>query len=175
MNALQIGIIGSAGPEEYPFERPANAMFATAEELGKVLAQRKCIVVTGGKGGIMEAAARGAKAYDGTTVAESAGDKRGQSNPFIDIEIVTYDLGFRGPSQLVGMCDGLIALGGGAGTLQELCVAYRMRKPTVLLTGCGGWVDRLAALPWLDERQLMRFEQATTAQDAVKKILYLIK
>ena len=173
--ALQIGVIGSAGPEEYDFEKPLAEMYKAAEELGRLVALCKAVIVTGGKGGIMESASKGAKRAGGITIAEIAGNVRGQANRYVDIEMVTGDVAFRGPSQLVGMCDGLVCLGGGAGTLQELCVAYRMRRPVVLLTGYGGWTDRIAALDFMDERRLIAFEQATSPEQAVEKLYNLLQ
>ena len=175
MSQLQIGIIGSAGSEEYPKTKPNQHMFVAAQTVASALAKKGCVIITGGKGGVMEAAAKGAKLSGGTTVAEIAGNARGTANEYIDIEIVTCDVGFRGPSQLIGMCDGIISLGGGAGTLQELCVAYRMQKPVVLLYGFGGWTDRLSSIEWLDERHLVRFTKTTNPEQAVKKLLNLLK
>ena len=167
MKKRQIAVIGSAGPEEYSFEKPSTAMFAAAEKVGRLLGEADCIVVNGGKGGVMEAVCRGAKSAGGITVAEIAGNGRGESNVFVDIEMVTTDIGYRGPSALIGMSDSVIALGGGAGTLQELAVAYRMQKPIVLLIGYGGWTDRVAELTYLDERRLIKFEKTTDEGKAV--------
>lgn len=171
MRRVQIGVIGSAGPEEYPHQKPVERMYHAAEELGRILAKDDCIVINGGKGGIMEAVCRGANAVGGITVSETAGIQRFTSNDYTDVEIVTGDLAFRGPSQLVAMSDVLIALGGGAGTLQEICVAYRMCKPIILLLGYGGWVDRLSGEKYLDERKLVRFtvvdEISAAASEAI--------
>lgn len=175
MKALQIAVIGSAGPEEYAYDKPLRSMYDAAAELGAAVAKKGCIVVTGGKGGVMKAACRGAKAAGGTTVGEISGDGRGAGNQFVDIEIVTMDIGFRGPSLLVGMSDAIISLGGGAGTLQELAVAYRMKKPIILLTGFGGWTDRLATLDYFDERRLVRFEKVLTPAEAMKTALQLAR
>jgi uncharacterized protein (TIGR00725 family) len=173
MKRLQIAVIGSAGPEEYAYEKPSRRMYEAAETLGKLLGERGCIVVNGGKGGVMEAVCRGAKEAGGITVAEIAGNGRGDGNPYVDVEVVTADAGFRGPSQLVAMSDALISLGGGAGTLQELAVAYRMQKPVVLLPGFGGWTDQIARLDYLDERRLVRFAAATTEAEAVRMAIVM--
>ncbi len=170
MKKRQIAVIGSAGNEEYQFEKPEQTMFDAAEEIGMLLAQNDCIVVNGGKGGVMERVCKGAKAAGGITVAEVAGEGRGEANDYVDIEIVTNDVGFRGPSLLIGMSDAVIALGGGAGTLQEIAVAYRMQKPIVLLRGYGGWVDRLTD-EYLDERRLVAFQSTETVEEAVRKAL----
>lgn len=175
MKCLQIGVIGSAGPEEYAYDKPLKEMYAAAEKIGKLLAQRGAIIVNGGKGGVMESVSRGAKSAGGIVVAEIAGLGRGESNDFVDVEIITGDLAFRGPSQLIAMSDVVIALGGGAGTLQEICVAYRMKKPIVLLTGFGGWTDRLMDGQCLDERKLIKFTIAETPDKAVKAAFNMIK
>ncbi len=175
MKKIQVGIIGSAGNEEYDFQKPNNAMLNAAEKLGIMFAKKNCIIVNGGKGGIMEAASRGASIAGGVVVGEISGNTRNQGNDYIDIEIVSYDQGFRGPSMLVGMCDVVVALGGGAGTLQELAVAYRMKRPVVLLIGYGGWTDRIAELEYLDERRLIKFVQTKSVSGAVKKALSLVE
>lgn len=172
---LQIGVIGSAGPEEYSYRQPQSKMFKVAERIGFTLANRDCIVVNGGKGGVMEAVSKGAKQGGGITVAEVFGANRNVANQFTDVEIVTCDLGYRGPSQLVGMSDAVIAIGGGAGTLQEICVAYRMKKPIILLLGFGGWVDRLASRKFLDERRLIEFRNVKTVDEAVSLAISLVK
>ncbi len=170
---LQIGVVGSAGAEEYKFEKPDSAMYAAAEQIGRELAKADAIVINGGKGGVMEAVCRGAKLENGITVAETSGIVRDTANQYVDIEIITGSLNMSGPSVLVGMCDGVIALGGGAGTLQEICVAYRLKKPIVLLAGYGGWTDKLADEAYLDERRLTPFNLAVDVDAAVKTILNL--
>ena len=170
MKKRQIGVIGSAGPEEYPYEQPEKDMFMAAEEIGELLARNECIVVNGGKGGVMEAVCRGAKREGGITVAEVAGLGRGESNDYVDIEMVTTDVGFRGPSALVGMCDAIISIGGGAGTLQEIAVAYRMGLPIILVTGYGGWTDKLTG-EFLDERRTVRFDRTDSINEAVSLAL----
>lgn len=175
MKKLQIAVIGSAGPEEYAYDKPVREMYAAAELIGEQLAKRDCITVCGGKGGIMLAVAKGAQSAGGIVAAETSGAVRLTSNEFVDVEIVTGDVAFRGPSQLVGMSDAVISLGGGAGTLQELCVAYRMQKPIVLLTGFGGWTDRLCDRKFLDERKLVVFTLANSPKDAVARALHLVQ
>lgn len=175
MKRLQIAVIGSAGPEEYQFKKPMTQMYQVAEIIGKELASKNCTVINGGKGGIMEAVSKGAQKGGGITVAETSGIDRFTSNKYTDVEIVTGDVAFRGPSQLVGMSDAVIALGGGAGTLQEIAVAYRMQKPIVLLRGYGGWTDRLSSRRYLDERRLVEFIVTDNAISAVENCLKLLQ
>jgi len=175
MTRLQVAVIGSAGPEEYRFNTPCVDMYAAAEQIGIKLAEQNCIVINGGKGGIMEAVSRGAQSRGGMTVAEVSGNQRGVANKYVDVEVVTGDSSFRGPSQLIGMSDVVISLGGGAGTLQELAVAYRMQKPVVLLVGYGGWTDSLSTLRYLDERELVKFVAVKSVDMAVQKALKLVQ
>jgi predicted Rossmann-fold nucleotide-binding protein len=67
----------------------------------------------------------------------------------------------------------VISIAGGVGTLQELCLAYRMLRPTVLLVGFGGWTDRVSSCEWMDERRMTRFTKARTAASAVDEAIRL--
>ena len=172
---LQIGVIGYAGLEEYSLgEGPTQLTMQWAEEIGALLAQNGAIVVTGGKSGIMEAAAKGAKQYNGITVGVVKGKKRFTSNPFIDVEVITgMEADGMDELNIIMMCDGLIVVGGGAGTLQEIVLAYRNLKPTVILKNSGGWADKVADT-YLDERKRMIMKTADTPKDCVDTLLQLI-
>src|SRR5256885_15212969 len=75
---VQVSVIGS-GPEHE----------ARAEEVGRLLAQRGCTVVTGGRGEVMAAAARGAKAAGGTTIGGLPGESRQAASERTDHHVVT--------------------------------------------------------------------------------------
>lgn len=171
----QIGIIGSAGLEEYKQKsKPAQEIYAIAYELGKLVAQNNAILITGGKGGIMDTAAKGAKENGGITVGVISGNQRFLSNKYTDVEIVTGMYAGSDAAPLVMSCDGLIGIGGGAGTLQELTIAYRCQIPVVLIPGASGWSNTLAG-KYMDERQLQKFKIAKTPAKAVKMLFKLIK
>lgn len=169
---LQIGVIGSAGKDDYENNGAASEkMTMAAEEIGKLLAEANSVVVTGGKDGIMEAAAKGAKLAGGVTVGVIKGKDRFHSNNYTDIEIIsgmTAD-GFD-ELTLVLMCDALIVIGGGAGTLQEIVIAYRNNKPIVALDYLGGWGEKLAG-QYLDERKKVFIRSAKTPAEAVNFVL----
>ena len=120
MKKLQIGVIGSAGWEEYPNKKPSKKVFEAAYEVGKLIASKNAVLVCGGKGGIMEEACRGAKENNGLTVGVISGNQRNQANKYVDIEVVSGLTNRGEESLLVCMSDGFIAIGGGAGTLQEI-------------------------------------------------------
>ncbi len=171
---LQIGIIGSAGWEEYPGAKPDKKLYKIAYSLGKAVAVSGAILICGGKGGIMEEACRGSKRQNGTTVGVISGSLRGLSNEFVDVEIVSGMINCAEESIIISMCDGLIAIGGGSGTLQELSLAYRNKKPVVCMKNTGGWAGKVAGT-FLDERKLILFKTANKPREAIDILLKEMK
>jgi uncharacterized protein (TIGR00725 family) len=116
-----------------------------AEEVGRLLAERGCTVVTGGMGEVMAAAARGAKSAGGTTIGILPGETRHDANEWIDHAVVT-GIGHARNLAVVASGDAVIAVGGSWGTLAEIGFASRLGRPTVVLEP--GWeiegVDRAA-------------------------------
>lgn len=172
---LQIGVIGYAGPEEYPSGVIKKDIYKMAERIGFLVAQGGAVVVTGGKGGVMEFASHGARRANGITVGVVKGNKRFTSNDFTEVEVMTGTIidGFD-EYILVAMCDALIVLGGGAGTLEEITIAYRNNKPIIAIKNTGGWAEKTAGV-YLDEREKIKIELAETPEEAVKKAFNLIK
>ena len=103
---------------------------AVAEETGRLLAQRGAILVCGGLGGVVEAAARGARANGGTTVGILPGPDPAAANAHIAIPLAT-GLGEMRNFLIVRTAHALIAIGGGVGTLSEIALAQRIGKPVV--------------------------------------------
>ena len=119
--AVQVAVIGS-GAEHV--ER--------AEEVGRLLAERGCTVVTGGLGDVMAAASRGAKAAGGTTIGILPGERREDANEWIDHVVVT-GIGHARNLAVVASGDAVIAVGGSWGTLAEIGFAMRLGRPLVIL------------------------------------------
>lgn len=119
---MQIGIIGSAEctPE---VER-------VAEDVGRLVAQCGAVLISGGLGGVMRAACRGAARAGGITVGILPGDRADQANEYVQIRVVT-DLGHARNVLIVHSSDALIAIGGEYGTLSELAIALKLGKPVV--------------------------------------------
>ena len=103
---------------------------ALAEEVGRELAERGCILVCGGLEGVMEAACRGAKSAGGTTVAILPGESRSQANDYVDIAIPT-GMGEMRNALLVRSVDAVIAVGGEFGTLSEIAFALKTGVPVI--------------------------------------------
>jgi len=101
-----------------------------AEQLGEELARRGAAVVTGGLGGVMAAASKGAKQVDGLTIGVLPGTDPQKANPYIDIPIAT---GWEeGRNFLLSfLSDGLIAVDGEYGTLSEIALARKLGRPVV--------------------------------------------
>jgi uncharacterized protein (TIGR00725 family) len=112
-----------------------EAAYRRAEEVGRELARRGAVVVTGGLGGAMEAACRGAKAEGGTTVGILPSDDRATANAWVDVAIPT-GLGEARNALLVRAADALVAIEGEFGTLSEIALALKLGRPVV---GLGTW------------------------------------
>ncbi|MDO8657759.1 MAG: TIGR00725 family protein [Candidatus Levybacteria bacterium] len=170
MRKLQIGVIGSAGWEEYPNKKPSKKIFELAYEVGKLIAESNAVLICGGKGGIMEEACRGAKEKNGITAGIVSGNERNQTNNYVDVEVVSGMINCGEEAIIISMCDGIIAIGGGSGTLQEIATAYRNKKPVVALNGVDGWANKVAG-KYLDERELVKIELADSPKEALKLLL----
>ena len=123
--AIQISVIGSGVEHE-----------ARAEEVGRLLAERGCTVVCGGRGEVMAAAARGAKAAGGTTIGILPGETREGMNEWIDHAVVT-GIGHARNLGVVASGDAVIAVGGRWGTLAEIGFAKVLGRYVVILEP--GW------------------------------------
>jgi len=105
-----------------------------AEEVGRLLAERGCTVVTGGLGEVMAAAHRGAKAAGGTTIAILPGERRDEANRWAD-HVVATGVGHARNLAVAASGDAVIAIGGSFGTLAEMAFALRLGRPVVALQG----------------------------------------
>ena len=105
---------------------------AQAEEVGRLLAERGCVVVCGGLGEVMEAAARGAKEGGGTTVGILPGESTSAANRWIDYAIAT-GTGHARNLAVVASCEAAVAVGGRWGTASEVALARLLGRPVVVL------------------------------------------
>lgn len=122
-----LAVIGSASCDQQ--------VAATAEAVGREIARRGAVLVCGGRGGVMEAACRGARAEGGTTVGILPGPDRREANPYVDVAIAT-GLGEARNAIVVRTADAILAVSGGYGTLSEIGLALKMGRPVV---GLGTW------------------------------------
>jgi uncharacterized protein (TIGR00725 family) len=115
--------------------RASPAELQVAEEMGARLADLGAVVVTGGLGGVMEAASRGARSRRGRTVGILPGEDREAANGWVEIALAT-GLGELRNGLVVRAVDAVVAIGGGHGTLSEIGLALRIGRPVI---GLGTW------------------------------------
>ncbi len=129
-----------------------DAVAATAERVGSLLAAEGAIVVTGGRGGVAAAASRGARQAGGRTVGILPGRTRGEANEWIEIAVPT-GLGETRNALVVMDADAVIAFPGAYGTFVELGFALHSGRPTVVV---GDW-------PLIDGVDVVRVTDADAA------------
>ena len=112
-----------------------------AREIGKLIAKKNGILICGGRGGIMEAACKGAKEKNGITVGILPKSKK-EANNYVDIPIIS-GLGNRRNSIIAFTSDSVIAIAGRWGTLNEISYSMIFNKKLILLKGTGGIVDEI--------------------------------
>ena len=147
MRAPQVAVVGSG-----------SGRVVEAEEVGRLLAERGCTVVTGGLGEVMAAAHRGAKSVGGTTIAILPGEAHADANPWADHVVVT-GIGHARNLAVVASGQAVIAVGGSYGTLAEIGFALRLGRAVVQL-GDGPAAEGVVA--------------AATPREAVERALELL-
>jgi uncharacterized protein (TIGR00725 family) len=160
---FQIGVIG------YNDDRCTEVAKEIAYEVGKEIALSGSALVCGGLGGVMEAACRGAKEVNGVTVGIIPQDNFSFANQFCDI-VICSGIGYARDFIVATSSDGIIAVGGGIGTLIEMSVGYMIKKKIVAISSSGGVSDVYAG-KYLDERKRVLIEAAPDAKAAVQAIL----
>lgn len=145
---------------------PSDADSATsclAEEVGAEVAGAGAILLTGGMGGVMEAASRGAQSAGGLTMGILAGSSRADANAYLDLSLPT-GMGEMRNALLIRAADAVIAIGGGAGTLSEIALAVKLRRPIV---GLGTWEAAFGS-------EVLPMSKAQSPGHAVALILELV-
>ena len=125
--AVYVSVIGAGDAD-------ADAV-AAAEAVGRELAVAGAILVCGGRGGVMEAASRGAAEAGGTVVGLLPDADRSQANPHLSVSVPT-GMGELRNGLVARAGDAVIAIGGEFGTLSEIGFALKLGRPVV---GLGTW------------------------------------
>ncbi len=142
-----------------------------AERAGEALG-RLGNIVSGGRGGIMEAVSRGAKRSGAIVVGILPGDGPEEGNEHLDIVLPT-GIGFARNMLNVLAGDVVVVIGGSAGTLNEISFAWMYGKSLVALVGAGGWGERLAGQA-LDDRRDDVVHQAESVEDLERIVSHLL-
>jgi uncharacterized protein (TIGR00725 family) len=95
-----------------------------AEQVGRLIAEHGAIVVCGGRGGVMAAAAKGAAEAGGTVVGMLPGEDRSDANEWVTVSIPT-GMGELRNGLIVRAANVMIAIGGSYGTLSEVALGLR--------------------------------------------------
>ena len=117
-----IGVIGSG--------QCGSSIYRLAMKVGEEIALRGAVLICGGLGGIMEAAAQGAASIGGLTVGILPGPSTRSANLHIKVAVAT-GMGQARNVIIAHTADGLVAVAGAAGTLSEIGHALKIGKPVV--------------------------------------------
>lgn len=127
MQKITISVIGSHE------STPKTAKLAFA--VGKMVAEMDCVLVCGGRQGLMMESCRGAKSVGGLTIGIMPGKDKSEANEFVDIALPTT-IGFTRNVIVAASAHVVIALPGSYGTENEICFAKIFGRPVINL---GGW------------------------------------
>ena len=119
-----VSVIGAA--------RATPELAAKAEELGELLARRGAVVVCGGREGVMEAVARGARRAGGVTIGILPEADRERAAPDLTYSVCSA-MGYARNLSVVASGEVVIAVGGAWGTLSEIGLARSLGREVILL------------------------------------------
>ena len=140
-----------------------------AYDIGVEIAKSDSVLITGGLGGVMAAASRGAHDANGLVIGIIPQDDPSVANEFCDIVIPT-GMGLTRDYLNALSADGVIIVGGGSGTLSETCASYMFKKPMVAIRNLASSVDPYID-DYIDHRKNIKIIGVDTPQEAVKTIL----
>lgn len=163
----QVSVIG------YDAKICTDAAYEAAYRVGSSLAKNRATLVTGGLGGVMEAASKGAQELHGLVIGIVPPDDAAVANRYCDV-VIPSGMGYARNFLVVNSADAIIIVGGGAGTLTEAAAAYGKGKPLIAVRGTGGVADGWAG-KYFDERKTVRVSGADTPEEAVAMTLRAAK
>ncbi len=148
-------VIGVIGPSE-----PSPEAYSFAERFGELVAKEGWILATGGKGGIMEAASKGAKRAGGLTIGILPEKEKENANPYVDV-VISTGMGESRNLVLVYSSDVVVAITLSSGTLIEIATAAKNSKP---LLGYN-----------IPEIPGVKLERIRTPEEGIERIKTLVK
>lgn len=158
---MNIAVIGYSGDVTTP---PVSEISELCISIGEKLARLNHRIFTGGRDGVMELVARGARSVNGDVIGilpfEEKGNEYNSLNILTGMDYLTRSL------LIVRSCDYAISIGGEIGTLYEIVSAYACRKTVILMRGTGGWTDRISSMliegKYLDNRKIAPLKQVNS-------------
>lgn len=157
------GIISVIGASEIDDEIEQKAI-----EVGRLLAKNKYAISCGGLLGVMEAVCKGAKEENGLTIGIIPYKEKNTANKYVDISI---PVPFSQARNIVVVLSGdaCVAIGGKAGTLTEIALAWIYGKPIVSLSSVAGWSSKMANQK-IDDRRTDMVHGVETPQEVIDKL-----
>ncbi len=123
-------IIGVMGPGQ---KEATESDLQIAYEIGKLVAEKDAVLLTGGMSGVMEVSARGAQETGGITVGIGPTRDKSEMNPFMDIALLTGMGGGRNFMNVLSSDILIFVSVASPGTLSELAFAIQLEKPTLVI------------------------------------------
>ncbi len=173
MAAGAVAVFGSSEP------RPGEPLYERAYRLGLLLSAAGHTLLTGGYGGVMEAASRGARDAGGTVIGVGCALFSGRTpNPYLHQLVLAPDL-FTRTRQLVEGARGYVVLPGKSGTLAELAMLWALdragclpHRPVILLGDAWSeFVDALSQMRMIEPEQLARTRIVASPERAVAELV----
>jgi uncharacterized protein (TIGR00725 family) len=113
-------------------EDVSGVVLQLAREVGNEIAARGAVLICGGRGGVMAAAAQGARERGGHTIGILPGYDAGGANHHIEFAVAT-GMGQARNAIIISSADAVIAMAGEGGTLSEIGLALKLRRPLIAL------------------------------------------
>lgn len=150
VHPLYLAVIGGG--------QAAPEILDLAREVGREVARRGAVLLCGGLGGVMAAAAQGARKEGGVSIGILPGAKRDQGNPYLTYAIPT-NLNHARNIVIAHAADALIAVDGSHGTISEAAIGLKLGKPVMGL-----------AVNW----EMPGLSRAATPKEAVAAVLQML-
>jgi hypothetical protein len=151
---IQIGVMGSAGGDL------SRAELELAKRLGRRIAQRDCVIVTGACPGLPHAAVVGAHEAGGSSLGVSPARSREEHVKVFESPLDPYSAIVFTGSGLMGRethnihsSDFVLFAGGRSGTLGEFAIAYDEGKLIGVLRDSGGMSNDFGAIAKLVRKE----------------------
>lgn len=152
-------------------EKLSDYALNVAEQVGRIAAKLGFVLLCGGRGGIMEAACKGAKQENGITIGILPYSKE-EANKYIDIAIPTTIGNIRN-FLVANSGDVVIAIGGRWGTLNEISFSMIYNKPLILIKGTGGCVDEIIT-GYIMQNIESEYYVVNSAEEAINKAVEIL-
>ncbi len=167
-----IAVFGSSEPVE------GDPLYQMAYEVGKLLAEKGYNVCSGGYGGVMEAASKGARERGAEAIGVTVGMFSSRTpNKYISEHYHENDL-YQRTKRLIELCDGFIILHGKSGTLSELAFLWALHrggklnnKPIILIGNFwNSFLNILKECQLIEKEELLATKVASLPAQAVEEI-----